>query len=463
MSLTRLLHSVTRSCVAVVMLLLLLAWPTAPAPGQAAAAPGQIRGAVTAPLPPGPPVQIAIAQSFGQLVNGNVDKLVSIPGPGPFVVDDVPPGEYVIGAYMDLNANGRPDRELDPFTVVRSPLRVPPGGMPQPVVLDRFFNAEPRVMLAPDARRVLLEQAQFVYEATIPLVEQIPRTLPARRVMTVRQRLRNVLIWAGMPATEAEWQFLFREVRETARWTEELRAGRDPALDQRGPVRRAIHSAQYNAPWPYALYVPPDYDPSRAWPLFVVLHGAGGNPDAMLRTACGAGPWGAPALPGRDPFPPFPPRQAFVLCPFGVTTATPQDGFKQNVDEVLASLDAVQADYRIDPHRTYLTGISMGGGGAWRIGLTHPNRFAAIAPISGTLPLPRERAGDAPELPVVVIHGRHDTVIPIADVRAFVAAREAAGGRVALRERPDGDHYLDMFGMDDVFAELRAAGATRVW
>ncbi|WP_052823479.1 prolyl oligopeptidase family serine peptidase [Neotamlana sedimentorum] len=39
--------------------------------------------------------------------------------------------------------------------------------------------------------------------------------------------------------------------------------------------------------------------------------------------------------------------------------------------------------YGTDPKRTYLTGHSMGGHGTWHLGATFPNKWAAIAPISG--------------------------------------------------------------------------------
>ena len=39
--------------------------------------------------------------------------------------------------------------------------------------------------------------------------------------------------------------------------------------------------------------------------------------------------------------------------------------------------------YGTDPKRTYLTGHSMGGHGTWHLGATFPDKWAAIAPISG--------------------------------------------------------------------------------
>jgi hypothetical protein len=48
--------------------------------------------------------------------------------------------------------------------------------------------------------------------------------------------------------------------------------------------------------------------------------------------------------------------------------------------EVLAD---AESSYQTDPDRTYLTGHSMGGHGAWYLGATYPDRWAAIAPMAG--------------------------------------------------------------------------------
>ena len=50
---------------------------------------------------------------------------------------------------------------------------------------------------------------------------------------------------------------------------------------------------------------------------------------------------------------------------------------------LLALLDEVENKYAVDTHRVYLTGMSMGGFGTWHLGLSHPEKFAAIAPICG--------------------------------------------------------------------------------
>lgn len=39
--------------------------------------------------------------------------------------------------------------------------------------------------------------------------------------------------------------------------------------------------------------------------------------------------------------------------------------------------------YNIDKDRMYLTGLSMGGYGSWRLAVDEPQIFAAVAPICG--------------------------------------------------------------------------------
>ncbi len=51
--------------------------------------------------------------------------------------------------------------------------------------------------------------------------------------------------------------------------------------------------------------------------------------------------------------------------------------------DALEVLEHASRDLNTDPRRTYLTGHSMGGHGTWHIGVTYPDRFAAIAPSAG--------------------------------------------------------------------------------
>ncbi len=46
-----------------------------------------------------------------------------------------------------------------------------------------------------------------------------------------------------------------------------------------------------------------------------------------------------------------------------------------------ALLDEVASNYKVDPDRIYVTGLSMGGFGTWALAAYKPDCFAAIIPI----------------------------------------------------------------------------------
>lgn len=51
--------------------------------------------------------------------------------------------------------------------------------------------------------------------------------------------------------------------------------------------------------------------------------------------------------------------------------------------DAMEVLRHVEKELATDPRRTYLTGHSMGGHGTWHLGVTYPDRFAAIGPSAG--------------------------------------------------------------------------------
>lgn len=58
---------------------------------------------------------------------------------------------------------------------------------------------------------------------------------------------------------------------------------------------------------------------------------------------------------------------------------------KWSVDLLNIILDDVIDKYKVDVDRIYLSGHSLGGWGTWEWALKNPERFAAIAPISGSM------------------------------------------------------------------------------
>ncbi|WP_328459396.1 dienelactone hydrolase family protein [Streptomyces sp. NBC_00448] len=178
---------------------------------------------------------------------------------------------------------------------------------------------------------------------------------------------------------------------------------------------------------PYLLHLPADYDSDaeRRWPLVLFLHGAGergSDLDAAMSH-------GIPKL-----------AEAGHEFPFVI--ATPQcpesSQWVAEVDTLGGLLDDVAADYRIDPSRIYVTGLSMGGFGTWSLAIRYPERFAAIVPICGGL---RDQdVGSLRHLPVWTFHGEEDTTVPIKFTEEIVAGLEALGSDVRFTRYPGVGH-----------------------
>lgn len=118
----------------------------------------------------------------------------------------------------------------------------------------------------------------------------------------------------------------------------------------------------------YLLDLPRGYDQTdEPWPLIVFLHGAGECGDDLERVRAHGPP--RLAREGRD-------------LPFVVAAPQSRRG-GWDVAALDRMLDEIVASNRVDQDRIYLTGISMGGFGAWAWAAARPERFAALAPICG--------------------------------------------------------------------------------
>jgi predicted peptidase len=195
----------------------------------------------------------------------------------------------------------------------------------------------------------------------------------------------------------------------------------------------------------FQVYVPFDYTPTKQWPVILFLHGAGERgTDGLRQTQVGLGT----AI--RENARRFP---AIVVLP-----QAPPDGIWAGsaADGALAALEQSIAEFHGDRTRLYLTGISMGGYGAWTLALWHPTMFAAIVAVCGGLrppshfkqlgvPLsdPDPYAGVAQRLagtPAWLFHGAADSVVPVTESRRIHAAFEKAGSPIKYTEYPGVGH-----------------------
>ena len=177
--------------------------------------------------------------------------------------------------------------------------------------------------------------------------------------------------------------------------------------------------------YPYLLALPNAYDaePERRWPLLLFLHGAGerGNDLRLVR------------IHGI-------PREVEGGRELPLIAVSPQCPVEQrwSVEALTALLDTVEREYRVDPEREYVTGMSMGGYATWALALAQPDRFAAVAPVcGGGNPA---KVGAIRRLPVWAFHGAKDEVVPLAASEQMVDALRRAGGDVRLTVYPDAGH-----------------------
>jgi predicted peptidase len=164
----------------------------------------------------------------------------------------------------------------------------------------------------------------------------------------------------------------------------------------------------------YLCYLPDNYDSIRnkKWPLIIYLHGKSvcGNDLNKLKR------YGIPFYIDRGMQ--FKAVVVSPQCPAG-RNWTSENWFQSLYNEITEK-------YHIDTNRIYLTGMSMGGFGAWDLAIKYPRRFAAVVPLCG---------GGKPQLvcaikdvPIWVFHGNMDEIVPLKRSEEMVEALKKCGG-----------------------------------
>lgn len=205
----------------------------------------------------------------------------------------------------------------------------------------------------------------------------------------------------------------------------------------------------------YLSFAPSGVRPAGGWPLVLFLHGSGERGSDVARLATVGLPRDLAeglALPARVVAP---------QCPADTT-------WSEHLHALLGLLDHVLAEGDTDPERVVLTGLSMGGTGAWLLAATAPERFAALVPVCG------QRTwfiGDTPptealrRLPIWAFHGEDDEVVEAEASRVQVAALRAAGADARLTLYPGVGHdaWKQAYATPELWtwalAQRRPAGA----
>lgn len=152
-------------------------------------------------------------------------------------------------------------------------------------------------------------------------------------------------------------------------------------------------------------------------PMIVFLHGAGQRGDDVnIIKAHGL----------AKTYEKHTPRGFIVLSP-----QCPQGRVWNNlVDELMELVEFVATKYNVDKRRISVTGLSMGGFGAWELGLSYPKYFSALAPICGGGM--EWRAELLRDIPIKAFHGVLDDVVPVKRSIEMVKAVNRAGGKATI-------------------------------
>jgi hypothetical protein len=148
----------------------------------------------------------------------------------------------------------------------------------------------------------------------------------------------------------------------------ELEAGTPSWTSATGLVLRAYRSQVDGSAQPYVAHVPASYHGNRPVRMDILLHGTSrgmGEVEFLSRKPAGIRHGGVPLAP----------IDFIQIEVLGRMNNAYRWGGEA---DVLESLEAAKRSYAIDENRVVLRGFSMGGAGAWHLGLHHPDRWAAI-------------------------------------------------------------------------------------
>lgn len=223
----------------------------------------------------------------------------------------------------------------------------------------------------------------------------------------------------------------------------------DYKFETRESLASKFLSFTYNS-MPYRLYVPEGYDPRKAYPLVLYLHGSGGRGNDNLKqlmTNDGAVIWASPEIQSKE--------QLFVLAPqgreewdggFGLTRDQHNNINLNRVFEVSTDLyisyevlQQVRENYTIDEDRLYSVGVSQGGFGTFNLNMMYPDLFAAMVAIAGGGD--REQSHLLVDKPMWIFHAEDDQVIPVSYSRNIVEELRRLGGNPIYTEYLANEKY----------------------
>jgi phospholipase/carboxylesterase len=210
-----------------------------------------------------------------------------------------------------------------------------------------------------------------------------------------------------------------------------------------------------------ARFVPQRYEPNYAYPLLVLLHARGGDEQQMVRSMP-AMSWRnyvglslrGPELVTRQGQPighGWGPEFARRERPSTFSSLSDPETFRRSMeanepdpvvtleDGIFSAVRQTRRALHVHSERIFLVGVGEGAAVAYRMAMSHPERFAGVVAINGWLPggfRPLARMKDCRGLRVLVVHGEWNARVPVDHARRTVGVLRNAGLKVAFQSYP---------------------------
>lgn len=186
----------------------------------------------------------------------------------------------------------------------------------------------------------------------------------------------------------------------------------------------------------YALHIPANTKDKK--PLIIFLHGSGEKGIEIEKVKI-HGPFKYIKNHELD---------AYILAP-----QCPENEY-WNEEVLYRLIIKIQKENNIDSNRIYLTGLSMGGWGAWNLAFAHPETFAALVPIAGFVDrVPMIEDCKIKDIPTRIFHGLLDDVVN-ADYSVTIYKKlKSCNANVQLTLFDDANHdsWSRVYGNQEIY------------